>query len=332
MGASNLRALYLMDIFRQETDEAHRLTVPQLAGALAERSIMAERKSLYRDIQGLIDYGMDIRKTASGYYLAGRTFLPSEIEVLAECLRSASFLSHKRSEDLEKRLRMFLSRYQAQSILAAGFGSSKASDDETLRAMEAIKGAISAHCQITFVLRDSESQGGFAARRLRASPYGLIFQDGLCCLVCNLEGSDCLTTLSLSCISAVLNDAMPWRHFSQCSSYTTYFDAKDYALSMARFCEDDPQLLRLACTKEVLYDVLNRLQVESPSHKQGDGRYLIEAQASPSPRLIAWLMSFGPALEVLEPAVLREGLRQVLCEALALYENEPNHGISSPTP
>lgn len=142
MAYTNLRLLYLLDIFRQETDEAHRLTVPQLVDALAERDIAAERKSIYRDIQALIAYGADIRKSAAGYYLEGRAFLPGEVRILAEALRAAPFLTRRRTEDLTNRLGLFLSRHQAQSALTPGLGAPKAQNDEALRSLEALQAAI----------------------------------------------------------------------------------------------------------------------------------------------------------------------------------------------
>lgn len=53
-----LKILYLMQIFRTETDPDHGLTMPQLVERLAERGVTAERKSLYRDIEILSPDGL----------------------------------------------------------------------------------------------------------------------------------------------------------------------------------------------------------------------------------------------------------------------------------
>ena len=54
------KLLALARIFESETDERHRLTVPQLAEKLAAQGIPCERKSIYTDIEALRQMGYDI--------------------------------------------------------------------------------------------------------------------------------------------------------------------------------------------------------------------------------------------------------------------------------
>ena len=54
MANTKLKPLYLLDIFREMTDERHRMTVPELLEELQRRGITAERKGIYRDIDALI--------------------------------------------------------------------------------------------------------------------------------------------------------------------------------------------------------------------------------------------------------------------------------------
>ena len=54
------KLLFLLDYLRQNTDETHTVTTPQIIDHLAANGIRAERKSIYNDIQTLCDYGYDI--------------------------------------------------------------------------------------------------------------------------------------------------------------------------------------------------------------------------------------------------------------------------------
>ena len=60
--AQKLKVLHVMDILRTETDPEHGLTMPQLIERLAARGVDAERKGIYRDIETLREFGMDIRQ------------------------------------------------------------------------------------------------------------------------------------------------------------------------------------------------------------------------------------------------------------------------------
>jgi predicted DNA-binding transcriptional regulator YafY len=61
------KLLFLLDYLRQNTDETHTVTTPQIIDHLAANGIRAERKSIYNDIQTLCDYGYDIIRTEGAH-------------------------------------------------------------------------------------------------------------------------------------------------------------------------------------------------------------------------------------------------------------------------
>lgn len=73
-----LKLLYLLDMFREKTDETHMLTMEQIIRALEMQGISAERKSIYNDIEMLKLYGADICTQKEGrkyyYYMGSREF------------------------------------------------------------------------------------------------------------------------------------------------------------------------------------------------------------------------------------------------------------------
>ena len=74
----------LLRILEQRTDENHRLNVPQLVQLLENQRILAERKSIYSDIDALRRGGVDVelaRGRGGGYYLASRTFELPELKL-----------------------------------------------------------------------------------------------------------------------------------------------------------------------------------------------------------------------------------------------------------
>ena len=91
-----LKLLYLARILQEETDEGHGLTCPQLCERLAERGIKVERKTFYRDIQSLIDFGYDIQKIPHNpveYALVTREFQDQELILMADAVQSSKFLT-----------------------------------------------------------------------------------------------------------------------------------------------------------------------------------------------------------------------------------------------
>ena len=66
MARDKLKLLYLVKIFREETDDEHGLTLAQIAGRLGEYGIGADRKTLYQDFDDLRAYGLDIISQREG--------------------------------------------------------------------------------------------------------------------------------------------------------------------------------------------------------------------------------------------------------------------------
>lgn len=60
--SQKLKLLNLAKMLYERTDESHGLTCPEIIAGLAEAGIEAERKSVYRDLDALRDFGLDIAK------------------------------------------------------------------------------------------------------------------------------------------------------------------------------------------------------------------------------------------------------------------------------
>ena len=58
---AKLKTLYVKQILEEETDAEHGLSMRQIIERLEQFDIKAERKSVYRDIEVLREFGCDIR-------------------------------------------------------------------------------------------------------------------------------------------------------------------------------------------------------------------------------------------------------------------------------
>ena len=58
-----IKLLLLKEYLEQNTDEAHPATTAELLNYLEHQNVHAERKSLYRDIQCLEEFGCDVIRT-----------------------------------------------------------------------------------------------------------------------------------------------------------------------------------------------------------------------------------------------------------------------------
>ena len=95
-----LKMLYLVQLFSRETDDSHKLTMPEIVARLAADGVNADRKTLYQDFDELRKFGFDIIAEKEGrnyyYYLGSREFELPELKLLVDSVQSAKFITDKK--------------------------------------------------------------------------------------------------------------------------------------------------------------------------------------------------------------------------------------------
>ena len=118
------KLLTLLRILEQKTDEEHLLNVPQLVQLLEQQGILAERKSIYSDIDTLRSLGFDVqlqRGRGGGYWLASRTFELSELKLLVDAAyqkghRKIAYVHGEKSSVTENRIIGFYRAMQEHGL------------------------------------------------------------------------------------------------------------------------------------------------------------------------------------------------------------------------
>ena len=117
--SQKLKILHLARIFLEQTDEDHGLSTPRLIEELAAVGVSVERKALYRDIDALRAFGLDI-ETIKGrpvsYALKSRAFTFGELSLIVDAVSSSRFLAEEKAEELIDSIRRLGSRHQASRL------------------------------------------------------------------------------------------------------------------------------------------------------------------------------------------------------------------------
>ena len=117
--SQKLKLLNLAKMLYERTDESHGLTCPEIIAGLAEAGIEAERKSVYRDLDALRDFGLDIAKLPTypvSYALVSRTFTAAELMLLTDAVQSSRFLTVRMAHRLTEGLASLGSCHQAAAL------------------------------------------------------------------------------------------------------------------------------------------------------------------------------------------------------------------------
>lgn len=182
-----LKMLYLMQIFMQDTDDSHGLTVAEIITKLSAKGVNADRKTLYRDFEELREFGLDIIKDKQGrnfyYHLGERDFELPELKLLVDSVQAAKFITDKKSQRLIKKLESLVSKYegkklQRQVVIA---GRVKTINETIYYNVDKIHEAIGTNEQIKFhyfqwnIQKEMELRHG--GEYYYVSPWALVWDD-----------------------------------------------------------------------------------------------------------------------------------------------------------
>lgn len=182
-----LRILYLIEILTKYTDEEHLLNSTQIIEKLRAYGIEAERKTVYSDINALVDSGfLDVEHVGGrygGFHVLSRKFELAELKMLVDAVQASKFITNKQCSSLIKKISDFSSVYDEKKLSRSVYIYDRATD-KTKNAyymIDSIHCAISENRSILFQYtemtpskeRYKRHNGDFYA----VSPYALIWRD-----------------------------------------------------------------------------------------------------------------------------------------------------------
>ncbi|MBO6283227.1 MAG: WYL domain-containing protein, partial [Pseudobutyrivibrio sp.] len=100
VGGQKFKILNEYQILMEESDENHQINAVEMTKRLKVRGIPAERKTVYRDMEILMDAGVDVVKGEKGYYIASRVFELAELKLLVDAVGASKFISSKKTKEL----------------------------------------------------------------------------------------------------------------------------------------------------------------------------------------------------------------------------------------
>ena len=324
-----LKLLCVLEILNKYTDEEHPLDATGICEMLSEKfDIEAERKSIYDDINVLLEFGYDIIKTRTpkfGYFMAYHEFDIPEISLLIDAVESANFITPKKTKELVKKLGGLTSIWEAEDINKRVYidNRNKCANEEIYYNIDKITEAIKLSKKITmnYIKRELGENNRISDtfKELEVSPYALIWENNHYYLIGNIEKYDNLIHLRLDKMKNVAITKKPYRHFSKVSDYKAFFDIADYARKSFNMYGGELKTIELKCTNDRLEQIIDKFGDKLFLRPNDDNTFTFSTKVNISEGLISWLMQFGGDIEVIQPTELKENLIERIKGIAKLY-------------
>lgn len=321
-----LKLLYLADYFKAKSDEDHGITIEDMTRYLDSVDIAADRKTLYKDIESLRDYGMDIEMTKQNrkayYKLLSRDFELPELKLLVDAVQSSKFITRKKTEVLNRKLGALVSEYQAKELNRQFYIVSelKNLNEAIYLIVDALHRAINENHQVEFQYTiwtiQKKLEPKHQGKIYRVSPWGLTWDDENYYLVGYDEEEEKIKhfrvdkMLHLNETELARNGKVEFEKV----------DMKEYARKVFGMFSGDKQRVKLLVENEKIGIIFDRFGTDVMVIPQKDGEHVIvNVDVEVSNQFIGWLVGIGSGVRVLEPDVVCKKIVEHLEQMRALY-------------
>ena len=330
MGANSklkLKPFYIMKILMEQSDEQHPMTVNALIEALGEYGITAERKSIYADIDLLVEFGVDIiciKGRANQYFIGARDFELPELKLLVDAVQSSRFITHKKSEELIEKLEKLTSVHEAKELHqhVVIVDQIKAANENIYYNVDEINKAIQINKQIRFKYfmynLDKEIEYRRNGDWYYASPYAFTWDDDNYYMIGYYEQYEDISNFRVDRMTSIeIVDADRIFKGDQ-----EDFNVAEYSQKMFRMFSGDTERVKLQFDNTLINVVIDRFGKDVEIKKNEDGTFNIGVDVVVTPTFLSWLFMFGNKVRIVAPIKLKNDMVENIVKILNEYNGE----------
>ena len=317
-----LKLLRIYNYLLEYTDGEHTVTAADIIKELERYGISAERKSIYSDLEALADMGVDVQKSADGWFIGEREFDLPELKLLVDAVQSSKFITRKKSGELIKKLEKLTSRHQAVELQRQVFVANrvKSMNESIYYTVDAINNAINADRQLSFRYFDRDAQKNKVYRHgggiLTVSPWAFVLDGENYYMVAYDSAADTVKHYRIDKMDSASTSGksrMGGQLFED-------FDAALYARRMFGMYAGNEYMVTLACKNRLAGVMLDRFGEGTIFVKASPEWLEFNVRAAVSPNFYGWLACFGGDCMIKSPSSVVDGFRKYIGGIAAAYE------------
>lgn len=189
---NKLRLVVLIDTLRKETDAEHPISITDIVCRIKAAGIPCDRRTVPGDIKMLRENGYKISDMKRGrehcYFYDDRDFSSSELRVLCDSVRAATFISEKKSKELISKILSLECSAKEVGPEPICFNVRKHSNEDVFTSIEVIVSAIKSRKRISFYYFDinlrKQRKYRKNKKRYNENPLAIVFHEDCYYAVC----------------------------------------------------------------------------------------------------------------------------------------------------
>ena len=309
-----LKLLKIWEILNEMTDKDHQMTTQQLIDELAKCDISTERRTVYRDLENLMQNGYDIQKGRLGhdntYYVKNRRFNISEVKIIMDTVQSAAFIPKDKTALLLDKLADLSGKHRAELLKqhTEQFLTVKHKNDNIYNNIEAIETALENKQKIKFryfhLNEHGEKVYAHDKKIYEEEPLGLIFEDGNYYLLCYRAEANYLNNTKVFRLDRIDEPQVLSEPVSPNAKALSQH-VNNYRLQAFKMYGGAKRKVTFQFSPDLIEVVYDKFGHDTFIRRNDDVcRATVQVQISPT--LWGWMLQFPTAMKICEPADVKK--------------------------
>lgn len=345
------KSLLVMQYLLKNADDEHPVSIGQIQQHLAKYGVEAERRSIYRDIQDIMEllnteldddgeildrdklqYEITFTRKKypnaefGGYLITARPYEFDELRLLAECVNSARFLSENQAKNLRNTISSLCSVHQAKELTTDStvINRSKTANKSVIASISTINRAIRHKCQISFKYLEYSFNNLHTQVERRpgkvniAHPYKLLIDNGFFYVLTYDGKKNKVIPYRIDRMKDVreLPDPRAWD-----KEFIENVNIDNYTHRVFSMFSGQRERVTIRFIDHKLDTVVDQFGIHGVKYEKIDDRHFTaQAEVEISDMFYAWVAGFGRKAKIIDPPHVVDGMREFAKKVSDMYE------------
>lgn len=298
VGGQKFKIINEYQILMNESDENHQINAIEMTRRLEERGIPAERKTVYKDMNTLMEAGVDVVKGDKGYYIGSRVFELAELKLLVDAVGASKFISQRKTKELVDKLTKLASVEEANQLARQVVVPEKsaAGNEKIFYTIDVIYQCLDNDKKMSFKYQDwtltKEMKPRHGGKLYIVSPAFLLRNDENYYLVAYDDENDQIRHYRVDKIisAEMLDDNRAGEEKRKA------LNPQEYAKQHISMFAGDERVVTIRFPKKLIGVVLDKFGADIDIRAEGEEMVRARIPVAVSPQLYGWLTGVGATI------------------------------------
>lgn len=317
--------LMVREILLAHSDAEHMVEMREIRQYLSEMGYEADRRSIYKAINALNEYGDEIvyeAKNGKQGYRIRHPFTLAESFFLIDAVNVSNALSADTSMDFSGKIRSMLSEHERKSLPENMLSAAKTENDQILKTIGILLKAIPQRNPVEFRYYDlsvtRKKQYRKANKKYHLIPYALLSDSGRYYCVFYSPVHQSFANYRI--------DKMDMIHvIEEEQADPVYFSLKDHIRSSFNMYHGEAETITVRFDLSLANIVFDEFGKDIIISAVDEKHFIASIRSAITPTLISWLLQFYDRMEVMRPESLRQRMNDIGESLIRTYQIQEDH-------